>query len=215
MKLPEILQDKGTDLDRIKAFSDGVYSICITLLVLSLQIPKEPGKTFAQSIGKIALPMASYLISFVMIGLYWIIHCRLLRHFKAHSRGMAFYNLILLFFVTLVPFTTQLPHHYRHDPLAWSLYFGNLAMVAYAGAFLWWQGIRHGFLHDHTPVLLQRYLLARAIVPGIVFSLTCALVFVNFQFASFVPALTAPLMIRINRHFSRQVAAPDPDTATP
>lgn len=205
-RLPDILRDEGTDLDRIKAFSDGVFAIAITILVLGLELPeRSSGARLAEHIRSLALPLTAYAFSFLVVGMYWIIHCRLFRYMKAHNRGVAFYNLMLLFFVTLVPFTAQLPTRYAGDSLGWALYFANLAMLAFSGAFVWVLAWRKGCLREDTPPVLVRYILARACIPGVAFGLTAILSFWSVAIAGWLPILIMPLMALANRHFSKQV----------
>ncbi len=207
-RVPAVLKDHGDDLDRIKAFSDGVFSIAITLLVLSLPFPKlMPGQKsgLAAHMAQLALPMASYVISFVLVGLAWITHCRLLRHLNHHNRSFAGYNLVMLFFVTLIPFSSQLPNQYIRDPLAWAIYMGNLAGVSYATAFLWWKAMRLQYLKDDIHPVLPKYILTRALIPAVVFSLAGLLIMLDINLAKFAPLLAFPLMVFAQRHFTRKV----------
>lgn len=205
-RLPEQLRDEGTDLDRIKAFSDGVFAIAITILVLGLELPeRKSGARLADHLGGLVLPLMTYAFSFMIVGMYWVIHCRLLRYMIAHNRGVSFYNLLLLFFVTLVPFTAQLPARYLGDALGWILYFANLAMVAFSGALLWAQAWRGGYLREDVSPILKRYILARACVPGVAFGLTAIFSVYSLSIATWIPILIPPMMILVNRHFSKLV----------
>jgi uncharacterized membrane protein len=88
---------------RMEAFSDGVIAILITVMVLEL--PKPEGTTWAALSG--ALPvLLSYVLSFVYLGIYWNNHHHMLQATERVNGGILWANLHLLFWLSLVPFTT-------------------------------------------------------------------------------------------------------------
>jgi uncharacterized membrane protein len=88
---------------RMEAFSDGVIAILITVMVLELPIPH--GTTWAAV--RDALPvLLSYVLSFVYLGIYWSNHHHMLQATDRVSGAMLWANLHLLFWLSLVPFTT-------------------------------------------------------------------------------------------------------------
>jgi uncharacterized membrane protein len=94
-------------LDRFNAFSDGVFAIAITLLVLELPVP--PVNAAVLSALRESWPeFLGYLISFAFIGGTWLVHATLTRMMKRGDSITYGVNLILLLFVALLPFSTQL-----------------------------------------------------------------------------------------------------------
>jgi uncharacterized membrane protein len=91
---------------RLEAFSDGVLAVAITLLVLDLRVePGEPGGLLAQLLA--AWPsFAAYVVSFLVIGVIWVNHHAVVRLVEVVDRMLLFWNLMLLMFVTTIPFTT-------------------------------------------------------------------------------------------------------------
>jgi len=88
---------------RFEAFSDGVFAIIITIMVLELEVPH--GENFAAL--KPLLPVfMSYVLSFIYIGIYWNNHHHMLHTVKKVSGGMLWANLHLLFWLSLLPFAT-------------------------------------------------------------------------------------------------------------
>ncbi|MBL4605077.1 MAG: DUF1211 domain-containing protein [Flavobacteriaceae bacterium] len=89
---------------RVEAFSDGVLAIIITVMVLELEPPKEH-----TSDGLLeALPVfVSYVVSFIYISVYWFRHHQLFKKTKEISKKILWTNLLLLFWVSLIPFTTS------------------------------------------------------------------------------------------------------------
>jgi uncharacterized membrane protein len=88
---------------RLEAFSDGVLAIIITIMVLELKVPHE--STFEAL--KTLLPVfSSYILSFVLIGIYWGNHHHLLHTVSQVTSSMIWANLHLLFWLSLIPFAT-------------------------------------------------------------------------------------------------------------
>lgn len=88
---------------RLEAFSDGVIAIIITIMVLEL---KKPEGADWHSLESVATDFLSYVLSFVFIGIYWGNHHHLLHTVKNVTSAMIWANLNLLFWLSLIPFTT-------------------------------------------------------------------------------------------------------------
>ncbi len=88
---------------RLEAFSDGVLAIILTIMVLELKIPH--GDTWAD-IKPLVPVLLSYMLSFVYIGIYWNNHHHMLHVTKRTTGAMLWANLHLLFWLSLIPFTT-------------------------------------------------------------------------------------------------------------
>jgi len=136
-ELPRL--ERGKDLSRIFAFTDGVFAIAITLLVLQIEVPT--GATSSSSLwsalGDESPDLVAFAISFVVIGMYWVNSHRFMRTVVEYDRGLMLLTLLYLFFVVLVPFTSQLMGEYGGDaPLSIVLYILNLVSVALAAALM-------------------------------------------------------------------------------
>ncbi len=92
------------DKNRLEAFSDGVLAIIITIMVLSMSTPEET--TFV-ALRTIVPVFVSYLLSFVYIGIYWINHHHILQVAQRIDGKILWANLHLLFWISLIPFTTD------------------------------------------------------------------------------------------------------------
>jgi uncharacterized membrane protein len=88
---------------RIEAFSDGVFAIVITIMVLELKVPH--GATLA-ALGELWPVFTSYVLSFVHLGIYWNNHHHMFHAVKRVSGGVLWANLHLLFWLSLIPFVT-------------------------------------------------------------------------------------------------------------
>jgi uncharacterized membrane protein len=90
---------------RLEAFSDGVIAIIITIMVLELKVPHGSSADFT-ALGPIIPIFLSYVMSFIYLGIYWSNHHHLLHTIKHVNGSILWANLHLLFWLSLVPFTT-------------------------------------------------------------------------------------------------------------
>src|SRR5882672_2129896 len=98
-----------SETGRIEAFSDGVFAIAITLLVLDLKVPRalQDGRTLASSLGAMWPSYLAFVTSFATILIMWINHHRMFTLIGRADDRVMFYNGLLLLGVTVVPFTAQ------------------------------------------------------------------------------------------------------------
>ena len=89
--------------NRLEAFSDGVIAILITIMVLEMKVPHGAELADLAGIWPVFL---SYVLSFIYLGIYWNNHHHLLHTARRVSGSIMWANLLLLFFLSLVPFTT-------------------------------------------------------------------------------------------------------------
>ena len=93
--------------ERLEAFSDGVLAVAITLLVLDLHVSPEGRGSLAHQIVADWPSYAAYVVSFFIIGVIWVNHRALMLLVARVDRFLLFLNLVLLMFVTTIPFTTS------------------------------------------------------------------------------------------------------------
>jgi TMEM175 potassium channel family protein len=114
---------------RLEAFSDGVIAIIITIMVLELQIPHE---ATVEALRSLLPPFLTYVLSFVYIGIYWNNHHHLLHAAGRVTGRILWANLHLLFWLSLVPFTTGWMGENHFASLPTALYGVVLLLAALA-----------------------------------------------------------------------------------
>ena len=136
---------------RAEAFSDGIFAIAATLLVLDLAVPK-PEPSLLDGFLHEWPAYAAYATSFLTIGIIWVNHHTILDRLERLDRGFMFLNVVFLLFVALIPFPTKVLAHYLQDG-------GDHAHVAAAayGVAMILMGIAFS--------LLNYYAMARGLVP--------------------------------------------------
>jgi uncharacterized membrane protein len=127
---------------RIEAFSDGVFAIAITLLVLDVKVPRalDGGRTLASALGAMWPTYLAFVTSFATILIMWINHHRMFSLIGRADDRLMFYNGLLLLGVTIVPFPTALVAEYlRHDgqKTAAAIYNGTFIFIAICYNLLW------------------------------------------------------------------------------
>jgi len=118
---------------RLEAFSDGVVAILITIMVLELKVPHGASWDVLEPLLPVFL---TYVLSFINIGIYWNNHHHLLHTSKHVTGGILWANLHLLFWLSLIPFTTGWMGENHNAPLPTAIYGVNLVLAAIAYTIL-------------------------------------------------------------------------------
>ena len=136
----------ASETARIEAFSDGVFAIAITLLILEIKVPQPAAAPLAHQLARQWPSYISYVISFSFIGIMWINHHRLFNHIRRSNHGLMIFNMLLLLGVTFVPYPTSVLAAYLRRPdqrLAAVFYNGTYFFIAVFFNLLW----RHAKSH--------------------------------------------------------------------
>jgi uncharacterized membrane protein len=142
-------------IDRLLALTDGVVAIALTLLVLQLQVPASHGLEDPNSASALwhaldvdGSELTSYLVSFVVIAQFWLVHHRVLRSMRGHSEPLAWRNFGFLLALTLMPFTSDLMGRYGSNPLAVTLFGINLVALSLSTQWIFVYADHHRLLTD-------------------------------------------------------------------
>lgn len=135
--------DSETEFSRILAFSDGVFAIAITLIVLALEVP--PGvDDVLDALTDRTDEFFAYAISFAVLAKLWLAHHRFFSEVARFDGTLMALNLVYLFWVALVPFTSELLGNYSGDSAGVIVY--AVSMIAVLATFL--VQIRYAYAHD-------------------------------------------------------------------
>jgi len=163
---------RGEGTDRIAFFSDAVFAIALTLLVLDIRLPEglADGELW-DALRELWPQFFAYVLTFAVLGINWITHHRKFRVMRRFDTGLIWINLAFLLFVALAPFPTSVLAEYGTAP-AVVLYAGEVAMLSILQAALWVYAYRRGLLDDSVDAGLFRFTLVNVLVNPIVFLLT-------------------------------------------
>ena len=139
----------ASETSRIEAFSDGVFAIAITLLILEIKIPPVTQAPLSKQLLQQWPSYFAYLLSFLFIGIMWINHHRLFTHIRRADNGLLFLNLLLLLGVSAVPFPTAVLAVHLHAPgaqTAAALFNGTYVAIAVFFNLLWRYAVSRNLL---------------------------------------------------------------------
>lgn len=104
-------------LSRLEALSDGVFAIAITLLILNVHLPSNTGPV-APQLSHLIAPIATYVLSFVIVGTYWVAHHSMLGEMRNPGRPLWWPNLLALMVVAFMPFPAGVLALHPYDAAA-------------------------------------------------------------------------------------------------
>jgi uncharacterized membrane protein len=140
---------------RIETLVDGIFAIAMTILVLNLNIPDINGPltsvAFQNAVYSIWPDVLSFVLSFVLLGVFWNIHHRTFHQIEKVDKVLLWINMIWLLFIVLVPFSNTLTGgQYGQFPLAHLIF--NLNMLGIAGfiSLNWFYASKKGFIHERV-----------------------------------------------------------------
>lgn len=178
---------EGNEIEfgRIVAFSDGVFSIAITLLVLNLGI--EQGLASGEVVAELFDQwdnLLAFAISFAVIGRFWVVHHRFFAEVDAFDGRLLGLNLLYLAWIVLIPFSSEVLGEYGDETPAVVLYSVNLAIVVLIGLWMGIDARRRGLtsIDDET----HRQTRIRSTYIAAVFLLSVPLAFVAPRVAPYL-----------------------------
>ena len=156
--------------NRLEAFSDGVLAIAITLLVLELTVPEVGERGLLDALAAQWPEYLAYLVSFATIGAIWVAHSAVTEYLEEVDPTTLRINLLLLFFVSLLPFTTRLLAEYFDvedaERVAVTIYGLNLLLASVVLSGMW-QWARHAGLVRQVSRDEEVRFLTRRLAPGV------------------------------------------------
>ena len=136
---------------RIEAFSDGVFAIAATLLMLQLELPHLPtdptDRDLWNALGQMAPSYFTFVLSFAVIGRYWLAHHALLHRIRRADGGLAVLNLLLLLTVVALPFPTEVLGDYGNLAAAAIFYAVSISLIGLMMAVLWRHAVKRKLLY--------------------------------------------------------------------
>ncbi len=187
-------------LERIILFSDAVFAIAITLLIIDLKVPELEWPVTDTGLIKSLSVLVPNTIGFLLVGLYWTVHHRLFGYVTGYTPFLLWLNLLFLLGIVFLPFSTSFYSAFfdPHLKVPLILYSFNFC---YIGLFSFWI---HRYVTNPKRKLTEglsakkaSYYSFRAIVIPIIFALIILVSFFNTVLALFIPPLTPVIVFLI------------------
>lgn len=204
-------QDSRAAVNRIAAFSDGVFAIAMTLLIVSISVPELHGdRTSSQlwtALGSLFPSLFSFTLSFAVIARFWRGHHARFRYIYRYDAGMIWYNFAFLFFIVVLPLPTAILGKFGDLPPALIVYAATLGLAGATQQLFWWHAARRNRLTEG--VSDQEFVMSMwgaAIVPAIfVLSIPVAFLSPNATYAMWVSCFFMPGVI--SKIIARRIGA--------
>ena len=206
--------ESGLSFERVVFFSDAVFAIVITLLVLELKIPHltEHSETaLRQALVELFPRVIGFVVSFLIIGLMWIEHHRIFRYIEYYDGGLLWRNLLLLLCVSFVPFPTALFSENFWSRTAFILYTASFGGVATAKLLIWRHAAKMSLLKKDVSPALERRIARRFLAVPIACLVAIALAFISIFIAP-LAFILIPFLARILDPTSKKTT-PEPAPA--
>ncbi|MBN2168824.1 MAG: DUF1211 domain-containing protein [Actinobacteria bacterium] len=200
------IENNRRQVDRIASFSDAVFAVAITLLVLNIEIPDIPEKLvnqeLASDIAALWPHILALILSFVIIGFLWISHHNLFKYIEKQNGSLLWINMAILLSIVLLPFSTNVISEYGNTKIGVIIYAANYAAACLLFAAMW-------YFITKSPVLVSgdfnvemgKHASASFLLVGTVFLVSIGLALVNPQIAEYFWLTIIPINI-----FSEMIA---------
>jgi uncharacterized membrane protein len=206
---------------RLEALVDGVFAVVMTLLILTLTVPREPAglshaaltTRLGHDLYALRFTLLAYAISFVVAGVNWVGHHNQFPAIRCTDRVLLWITVVFLLSVSGIPFSTVLLGAYPDQQIAVVIYGGNLVVIGLVLALQWWYATSGCRLtaQDLDPLLVRRA--ARRILLGpSAYVLAIALSFLSTAVSIAIYALV-PLFYILPGRVDRHLRAPAPGAA--
>jgi uncharacterized membrane protein len=193
----------SVEFGRALTFSDGMFAIAMTLLVVGIAIPTisdgDNVDELADAINDLSSSIISFFISFAVIGRYWIAHHQFFALLSRIDQGLLGINLVYLAFVAFLPFPTALLGSYFENPLSVAIYAGAVAIVSGMEVVLFRHAYRRGLLDRPLTAEVYRWGVLTSLSPVIFFAASMPVAFLNTTIAVATWFLVIPFEVIANR----------------
>jgi uncharacterized membrane protein len=197
-RLPRQEDDEAAEegIGRILALSDGVFAIAMTLLILEIALPAKGAEDLPKTLLALWPRYLAYVLSFVVIARFWVVHHQAFRLIARYDTVLIWLNLLLLMFVSFLPFPTAVVGAHNGSPAAAVLYAAAVVLAGTASTAYWWYASgRGGLLRPDVGAARVRAFRARGLSSPVFFALTLPIA----AFAPYVAEILWFLVFPLNR----------------
>ena len=190
----------GLEFDRVAFFSDAVFAIAMTLLVVGIGVPTVGADALHGEIKDKQPEIVSFFISFVVIGNYWLAHHRFFARLVSMSPRLMTINLVYLAAIAFTPFPTALAGKYTDQPISIILYAITLSVASGLEAVMFVTANRERLLDEVVAPAMERYMVVAAVIPVSLFLVSIPIAYIDTQLALATWILIFPLEILADRY---------------
>jgi len=188
-------EGQGLEFDRVSFFTDAVFAIAMTLLVVELHVPEgaDSPETLHTAIRAEGWAIVGFFIGFWVLGRYWVAHHRFFAGLRSIDRGMISTNLVYLAFVAFTPFPIGLISRYEEHPTVFAIFAVTMATVSSLEIVLMRMAIRRGHTLRSLSPAAERHAYAAAGMPVVVMLASIPLAYLSTTLALLSWLVLSPL----------------------
>ena len=221
--------NKDFHLERMILFSDAVFAIAITLLVIEIRVPEldhdVTDAAILASLSPLIFKFVGFIISFFIIALFWTVHHKMSTFVETYNQKLLWINLFYLFTIILMPFSSGLYGEYSGNIqliLPYTIYVGNICLIGVANYILltYIGNPKNNVANNALTPEIFRIGMQRTVISPCIFFLSLLLTFlapVSLWFpviGRFLPVFI-PLAMRLARTRAQKLPAPEAEKALP
>jgi len=199
------------EFERVAFFSDAIFAIALTLLVVGLDVPEIADRTSSSDLWNALDDMSAqvlmFFISFAVIGSFWMAHHRHFSRLGAIDRQATSVNLVYLALIAFLPFPSGMLGEYSDNSVAVAIYAFCIAAIAGLGALMSELAVRHGLLQRPPSPAVIRWQRVPPLLPAVYFLATIPLAIVAPSTAIYSWILLFPLSMIVQRRMPAEVVA--------
>ena len=193
----------SAEFSRVVGFSDGVFAIAMTLLVIGVVVPSlsNPSsvRDLADALNDLLPNIISFFISFAVIGRYWVAHHGFFARLGAVDRSLIGLNLVYLAFIAFLPFPTALLGEFFENPLSVAVYAVAVAIVSGLEVVMFRHAHRHDLMRETVPTDVYRWGVLLSLSPVLFFLISVPIAFLSTTLAVVTWFLMFPFQMIADR----------------
>jgi uncharacterized membrane protein len=195
---------ESVEFARVVAFTDGLFAIAATLLVVGIEVPElsdpESLDELADALGDLLPSIVGFVIGFVVIGRYWFAHHSFFSQLRGLNRGLIALNLLYLMFIAFMPFPTGILGDYFANPLSIALYASIVAAASGLEVVMFRHAYRAQLLNAQISERVYRWGALTSFLPVVFFAVSIPIAFASTTVALLVWAAQIPFQRFIDRY---------------
>jgi uncharacterized membrane protein len=192
-------------LEHVISFADAIFAFSITFMAITIHIPElAQNLNQAQVIDKLleSIPeFEIYVISFFVIGLYWISYHQIFNHIAGSHSTMTWLTLVFLFFITLIPLATNLQIGYGHYQIVFVLYALVLTIAGSLLTITWLHATKNKLIDEDLTQSEIHHILIESILSPVVFLLSILVSFIDLRIAYYFWIVIIPAKIIVRKKY--------------
>jgi uncharacterized membrane protein len=187
---PDIDADRDTRFWRLDTFSDAIFAVAMTLLVFTFPLAGLPQNLTPEAVQNLITGLSgqfeTFIISFLVVGAFWIAHHRVFDKIKRYDQALVWLNFVFLLFIVFVPFPTAVLVSAQSSWLPVAFYASNIACAGFVLTLVWvYASYNFRLIDASTPIREVRLSTLQGVVVPSVFLLSILVAFYSPRLAEY------------------------------